>query len=250
MNRLGSAALLDAWDKGHTLSANAWALWFAAACRPALAPGHEASDEPQQWPVGKRDRELLRVRVAAFGPTLEAVAACPACGAQAGFEVPGEALFAQACADEASVPRERVIDGFRLAWRPVTAGDLLAIEGAHDAGEAAKALLERCVRARRDDGSMVEVHSLPASVRAALGECLEAADPQASLRVALSCPACGHQWTMAFDIVSFLWHELSAWALRLLGEVHALAQAYGWSEADILALSAARRRRYLGMLTS
>jgi hypothetical protein len=30
--------------------------------------------------------------------------------------------------------------------------------------------------------------------------------------------------------------------------VHALAYAYGWSEADILAMSAPRRRRYLSMI--
>ena len=36
-------------------------------------------------------------------------------------------------------------------------------------------------------------------------------------------------------------------ALRLLGHVHALARAYGWREADILAMSPARRQVYLDL---
>ena len=34
-------------------------------------------------------------------------------------------------------------------------------------------------------------------------------------------------------------------AKRLIGEVAELAQAYGWSEADILAMGSSRRKLYL-----
>ena len=37
-------------------------------------------------------------------------------------------------------------------------------------------------------------------------------------------------------------------AKRLLMDVHLLARAYGWSEAEVLALSPARRRFYLEMV--
>jgi hypothetical protein len=33
-------------------------------------------------------------------------------------------------------------------------------------------------------------------------------------------------------------------------DIHDLARAYGWSEQTILALSPARRRRYVGMLAA
>jgi hypothetical protein len=39
-------------------------------------------------------------------------------------------------------------------------------------------------------------------------------------------------------------------ARRLLREVHELARAYHWSEADILRLDRRRRRRYLALLES
>jgi hypothetical protein len=51
-----------------------------------------------------------------------------------------------------------------------------------------------------------------------------------------------------FDIVSHLWTELDAWARRMLREVHALAATYGWSEAEILRMSATRRRAYLDLI--
>jgi hypothetical protein len=48
-----------------------------------------------------------------------------------------------------------------------------------------------------------------------------------------------------FDVADYLWQELHAWAKDVLRSVHALAVAYGWREADVLALSPTRRRIYL-----
>ena len=69
------------------------------------------------------------------------------------------------------------------------------------------------------------------------------------LELALSCPSCRHQWQATFDIVSFFWSEINAWAHRSLQEVHTLALAYGWREADILAMSPWRRQFYLKMVS-
>jgi hypothetical protein len=74
-------------------------------------------------------------------------------------------------------------------------------------------------------------------------------DPLAEVLLDLHCPECGHQWQMVFDIVSYFWSELSVRARRLLYDVHALAQAYGWRESDILSMSDTRRQFYLGMVT-
>ncbi len=52
-----------------------------------------------------------------------------------------------------------------------------------------------------------------------------------------------------FDVVSFFWSEICVQAKRLLREVHTLARAYGWREADILNMSTARRQFYLEMVT-
>jgi len=78
---------------------------------------------------------------------------------------------------------------------------------------------------------------------------MSSADPMADIHLALNCPNCAHKWEAAFDIVAFLWREISAAARRLLREVHTLASAYGWTQPEILSLSSARRRVYLEMAT-
>ena len=74
------------------------------------------------------------------------------------------------------------------------------------------------------------------------------ADPLAEIRLALCCPSCGDESTETIEIVSFLWGEIEARGKRLLTEVHAIAAAYGWTEAEALALSPARRAFYLEMV--
>ncbi|MFE7043779.1 hypothetical protein ACFU9X_31440, partial [Streptomyces atratus] len=61
----------------------------------------------------------------------------------------------------------------------------------------------------------------------------------------LNCPQCGHCWEAALDIADHLWTDVSGYAHRLLHEVHTLARAYGWSEADVLSISPTRRHFYL-----
>jgi hypothetical protein len=82
----------------------------------------------------------------------------------------------------------------------------------------------------------------------AVGERLASADPLAETRLALSCPSCRREWNDIFDIGRFLWAEVEAHARHLLWEVHVLASAYGWSEAETLRLSAARRAMYLDLV--
>jgi hypothetical protein len=53
---------------------------------------------------------------------------------------------------------------------------------------------------------------------------------------------------MAFDIAAYLWQEVDARARRALRDTHTLARAYGWREADILAMSDFRRQQYLEMV--
>ncbi|MCA8929894.1 MAG: hypothetical protein KDC18_17680, partial [Alphaproteobacteria bacterium] len=80
---------------------------------------------------------------------------------------------------------------------------------------------------------------------AAVAAAVESLDPLAAIVFALTCPECGTAFETPFDPPAFVWQELAAVASRLLWEVDQLARAYGWPEADILALSPLRRRAYL-----
>ena len=84
----------------------------------------------------------------------------------------------------------------------------------------------------------------------ALADSMAAADPQANIDIGMTCAGCDHHWACAFDIASFLWREIDAWARRTLRDVHTLARAYAWSEQDILALSPTRRQVYLELSRS
>jgi hypothetical protein len=51
-------------------------------------------------------------------------------------------------------------------------------------------------------------------------------------------------------MAAFLWAEIEARARRLLREVHILATAYGWTEAEVLSLGENRRARYVERVQS
>jgi hypothetical protein len=87
-------------------------------------------------------------------------------------------------------------------------------------------------------------------MRDVIDRALVEADPQADVHLAATCSECGHQWPAIFDIASFLWKEISASAVHLMGAVHTLASAYGWNERDILDMSPGRRQRYVEMVHS
>jgi hypothetical protein len=97
----------------------------------------------------------------------------------------------------------------------------------------------------RHEEEPVEVDGLPESVHASLADRMEQVESQADLRLELTCSECESVWSVLLDIASFFWGEISVLAKRLLREVHTLARAYGWREADILAMSAVRRGFYL-----
>src|SRR5262249_27971943 len=104
---------------------------------------------------------------------------------------------------------------------------------------SAEQVLERCLL----NGG----NHLTGEFVAEASEKMSSADPMANIHLALSCPSCEHKWEAPFDIVAFLWREISTAARRLLREVHALASAYGWTQHEILSLSTLRRRAYIEM---
>lgn len=93
------------------------------------------------------------------------------------------------------------------------------------------------MEASTSEGEPLRIEQMPETALQAMVQEMDHVDPQSNLEINLTCPACGHCWAALFDIVSFLWAEINNWAERTLRTVHLLARAYGWREADILALS-------------
>jgi hypothetical protein len=119
----------------------------------------------------------------------------------------------------------------------------------HDAFRAQ--LLRRCVIDIRDlDGESCDPADLSRESIEALALEMERRDPMSLVRLDVDCSYCGHAWQSLFDIATHLWSDVNEWAKETLHDVHRLASAYGWSERDILNMSAGRRARYLEMVDS
>lgn len=242
MRALSGPALLAAWEEGRAHGPAG----RAAALLAAASPGEERA-RLARLPVGACDARLLEMREATFGPVMQALARCPSCGERLEFDVPTAAIRAP-YAEESGPVHLLERGGLRARFRVPAAGDLAAAAACGGVDDAHRLLLRRCVAEADRDGVPVEPDDLAPEEEAALADAMVAADPQAEVLVTLACDACGHGWEEAFDVAAFLWTEVGAEASRLLYEVHALASAYGWREADVLALSPVRRRAYLEMV--
>jgi hypothetical protein len=233
-------AMLAAWERGLDQDPVDRGLTLLALAYP------EAAREGLcKISIGERDRRLLALREALFGPQMTGLVDCAACGETLELEIAVADLCSAAKPD--TVELAVCVEGYGLELHLPDSRDLAACAAA-DPSAAEAVLLGRCVVAASCGGQPIDTKDLPAVAVAAVARRLSEADPQADLRLALVCAGCGRQWRAPFDIVPFLWTELDAWAVRALQEVHVLAAAYGWSERDILRLGPVRRGRYLRML--
>lgn len=233
------ASMLAAWERGSGRSPT----WQGLALLAAGETG-AAADRHAALPIGRRDAALVTLYRHLFGSAVECVAACPECQAlmEIGFDTADIRLDA---APPAAFEVEA--DGTRIVVRLPDSRDLLAIEGIDDPQRARRTLIERCIVEARGAGGAVAPTALPDealdAVEAAAGE----ADPQAEILVRLACPACAAAAALPFDIVRQTWARLDHWAKAMLAAIDTLAARYGWSEAEILALSPARRQLYLDL---
>jgi len=246
MTTTSAERLLQVWETRSDAHPIQRALALLAAVWPQLSV-----EDWAQASIGERDACLLALREALFGEQLQTSADCPACGErlESGFST------RDICPQAQALPGPRTTlqwqDGdHQIRYRLPCSADLLDISagGRGPLADAAAELLQRCVIDARCGREALDAAALPAALVARLTQEMAERDPAADIRLNLSCPACGHGWVSGFDIVSYLWSELDDWAQTLLADVHLLAGAYGWSERDILAMSATRRRWYLDMV--
>jgi hypothetical protein len=224
---LDAATLLSAWEAAETVP---------DLRRPAVILGALLPDRScEEWalsPIGERDRQLIQIREAWFGGQFETVATCPQCGGRMDVAFRTSDILAPA-ADEQ--PLHVTVAGEEIWFRLPNSQDLLEAARVGTA-EMRTRLLALCV---------ANAGTLSAEAEALVVEAMAKADPQADIRVSVRCAACERESALAFDVAAHLWEEIGDWAARLLNEVHVLASVYGWSERDVLAMSALRRRAYL-----
>ncbi len=242
MRGLTAVELLDVWERGLALDRVERALAILAAADP------EASYESlAELPIGARDSRLIRLRASTFGPDLNALAECSGCGERLELAFSADEILAGP-EGEPGQPVSMEAGEFEVAFRLPSSLDLLAVLEEQEPEGARRLLLRRCLLRASRQGEPCSIEALADDFIARLSRRMADLDPQAEVRLAYVCPGCENEEQQTFDVVSFFWSEIDAWARRIMLEVHMLAAAYGWSEGEILGMSPVRRQYYLSLI--
>lgn len=173
--------------------------------------------------LGDVDRRIWALQRRLFDGPMEATATCAECGAELEFELPAEFdLPPRPGSDSVEVSHGGAVYVVRMP----RLGDL---------GTGQLAVRALCTDAPWDDTAFVM----------AVETELEVADPGLRVSIALACHACAHTQTQVLDIAGFLWSSIEQAARRLVRDTARLAAAFGWSEDEILGMTARRRALYL-----
>jgi hypothetical protein len=239
MRALSTAEFLTVWELGINQSSAQRALTLLAS-----SSDETPLDRLAQLSIGQCDARLLTLRERTFGSRLAAVSSCPACDEALEFEI-NVSDIRVASASEPGEPMEMECLGYDVRFRLPNNVDISSLDPDANVETNRHRLFSRCLLSARYAGEAITADELPTQIIATIAGRMAEADPQADIQLSLACPQCSHQWNASLDIASFFWSEVNARALRLLNDVHLLASAYGWREADILSMSSARRQAYL-----
>ena len=195
------------------------------AATPALARSLAAGT--REW--------LVQQGAARFRPDPDwLVARCEACGEAADVPVPLAAMpRADPAADFPVILVETSLGPRRYDLPNGSDEEALA----RTAEDPKRLLAARCGRA--DEAALLAPEDLER-----IDAAMDAAMPEPATEIDFGCPACGAANRAHLDPVAYAFPKPE----RILGDVHRIASAYGWSESDILRLPIPRRRTYLGLI--
>lgn len=235
MAGLDQCEYLAVWESGSALDPVRRAVAVLAAIQG------ESPEQCAEVDVGSRDVLLGRLLATLTGPTAFAVSDCAGCGAL--LDVPVD--VAAVCAfpvHEPGATLTTAVDDEPVSYRLPTSEDLLAVAD-EPPPAARRALLARCLDLDLTGMADDDVAHIGEAVERAMDE----AAPAGAIDLVVRCPACAHVAGLPLDVPTLLWAEIEMQAANVLEDVHVLATAYGWTEADVLALGPLRRAAYLAM---
>lgn len=190
--------------------------------------------------LGARNQRLIALHDEWIGGAIEAQVACSQCRLANSFLVPKAAMRALSPADPDALVRLSY-QGGEIAYRVPRMADIMAVGAAAD---MRLAMLDRCA-ATGDQGPAA---ALDAAMLDAIEAGFDRADPLANIVVESLCSGCGAAIAASVNLAAFVVIDLDRLYATLLRDVDMLASAYGWGEAEILALPADRRARYVAMI--
>lgn len=244
MNLPGNRELLEIWEYGLQMSPLHRSINLILNFFPSIN-----SEAALNMSIGERDRHLILIRHYLFGKTLECCVDCPGCGEKIEWNSTTDDFLKLASNNEKSASYKLEADEGTLEFRLPNTQDLLI---SMNQPEPETAIILRCLHSLNEESvSSTDISSfekISQQTLKKLDEAFDRFDPLANIKISLDCPACQYHWQTVFDVVSYLWKELTDWCNTLLLSVTRLASAYGWREKDILNMSHFRRELYLGAL--
>lgn len=199
------------------------------------------------WTLGRRMQGLLAVACASLSAEHWLELRCPHddCRRMMDLELDLRRFKAAPPAGHVRCEPEA---GRTAELRPPTGADQLrwwADEGGADDLAVAASLV-----AAVDGTPPADGWQLPEAWLEPLGQALEQQDPLTALTLATECPECQRKVEFDLDLEDLLLRLLRTEQIGLLDQIHRLAMAYHWNEAEILALPSSRRLYYLARIDS
>ena len=216
--------------------------------------------QARELSMGDRELLLLLLRRRMFGSVMQSVLNCPSCNERLDLDLKVDDLIVESSiAHQVLYEEEIEVEGarFQVTFHLPTGGDVEKVLRSADAGlwGAAKALARECVHSVAGIGDSGSPHEMtqkdwPDALFREVSARIEQLDPQAEIELQSKCPACGYEFRQSVDPGGYLVHELAARQLAKYQEVHQLARAYHWSEAEILGMGSRKRQIYLDLLAA
>jgi hypothetical protein len=201
-------------------------------------------DQVWRWSAEQRLQGLLAIALATCGPTTAAIASCghPDCGRQMELELLLESFVTEATPAMAW----KAPDGRHVRCHLPNGADQLAwYQQARHSGSCDERWLARRLIDSIDEAPVDADWTIPQAWLEPLASLLDEHDPLTALTVRIECPFCACQNEIEVDLEQLLISNLHECQRALLNDVHRLACAYHWNEAEIVALAPWRRARYL-----
>jgi hypothetical protein len=225
-------------------------------CLTRLSPLMEVNREAvASLTVGDREALLLQLRRLMTGDRMPCIVTCPnaGCGEKMDLDLSiKDLLLPPYNHAQANYRKNCTVNGssFEFHFRLPTGADQEAVAelGYNAPMGAVKSLMRRCI-IRSNPNCQKAENELPDQVFSELSGYMADLDPQAELALNLKCPYCRKAFSTVLDMTTFFFEEMAGRNQSLYREVHLLALHYHWSEADILAMTADKRRRYLELLS-
>jgi hypothetical protein len=224
------ALLLSTWSDGGGSGPHRRIGNLLATLLPDVVLEHDT--------LGQRNRRMLQLHAGLFDRAIEARVACTKCETQNEFAVPREEILAAPMADADAIV-EMPVSGGNVRFRQPRLADIAI---ASTAGDPKAALIRLC--------SLSEAGELALCEADALAVHYEALDPLANISIDTPCAQCGSAISATVELADFVASDIIRLVDGLFRDIDSIASAYGWSEADILALPPDRRARYISMIAA